>query len=266
MKTYKFIKMYEATMNKVSKLNSNKFVYSVEMEKNIVDEKIESRLLSFKKEIVNEIEAITKDVNELFKFNPIIKEYVSDIQQTGEIDKSVNNKLRDCISLLRKDHDYYMFEHQICVFIVRYGYEKVNIHKDFLDVLENDLSDLKKHFNKKYNKNIDKYYIEERIKNIVSVVKPLIKELSEQHKYENYLTERERLIEIQRTEHFYKPLTLEKLRVIKNFISREDFEESLIKNNFNPCLSAFSHSIEIQRDNVMKKIIERKAKEYYDLV
>lgn len=266
MKTYKIIKMYEVAMNKVSQLNSNKFVYSVEMEKNIVDEKTESRLHSFKKEIVNEIEAITKDVNELFKFNPIIKEYVSDIKKAGEMDENVNKKLRDCISLLRDDHDYYMFEHKICVFIVRYGYENVNIHKDFLDVLESEISDLKKHFNKKYNKNIDKYYIEQRIKKIVSVIKPLIKQLSEQHIYENYLKERERLIDIQRTEHFYKPLTLEKLRVIKSFISREDFEESLIKNNFNPCLSAFSHPIEIQRDNVTKGIIERKAREYYDLI
>lgn len=264
MKTYEVIKIYEVAMDNLSQLEK-KFIYTVEMEKDINDEKIEARLHSFRKEISDAVKIATQDVLELFNFEPVLDEFPSDIKSADRTDENIIKKLDECLLLLRKDHDYYMFQHQISVFIVRYGNKGVDPKKDFFDILKHDMSGLKKHFSKS-NIKIDKSYIEECIRKIVSVIKPLIKQLSEQHTYENYLKERERLIDIQRTEHFYKPLTLEKLRVIKSFISREDFEESLIKNNFNPCLSAFSHPIEIQRDNVTKGIIERKAREYYDLI
>lgn len=264
MKTYEVIKIYEVAMDNLSQLEK-KFIYTVEMEKDINDEKIEARLHSFRKEISDAVKIATQDVLELFNFEPVLDEFPSDIKSADRTDEDIIEKLDECLLLLRKDHDYYMFQHQISVFIVRYGNKGVDPKKDFFDILKHDMSGLKKHFSKR-NIKIDKSYIEECVRKIVSVIKPLIKKISQKLEYEECLKERERVVEKLRQEHFYNPLPLEKLRVIKNFISREDFEKCLIEHNFNPCLSSFSDKIQIRHENIITEIREKKAKEYYDLV
>lgn len=249
-------------MEETEKINK-KFIYIYEMEKDILEEIKQKKLYSFRKEISDEIKLATEEVLELYKFNPVFKDFVSEINIK---DKNLINKLDECFEILRKDHDYYMFEHKICVFIVRYGIKGINIHDNFLSVLKDDLLNLKNHVSKKNSKAISKDYIERCITKIMSVIEPLIAELRENLRYEEYLNEKEKFLEKMRGEKFYKPLCLEKLKIIKNFISREDFEKALIESNFNPSLMDFSNYIEMKRISIEKNIIERKAKEYYDMI
>lgn len=233
------------------------------MEKDIIDENIKKRLCSFRKETNDEIKYLTKNVNELFNFNPVFEDFVSN---TEVKDENINRQLDECLEMLREKHDYYMFEHKVCVLIVRYGNKGVNIHDNFLNILKDDLYNLKNHFNKKDNKVISKDYIERCITKIVSVVEPLLIEVQENIRYEEYLKRKEKFLEKKRKEMFYKPLPLEKLKIIKEFISREDFERALIEYKFKPSLTAFSKYIKNKCISIENDTIHRKAKEYYDLI